>query len=67
VILFFFERSRFLRNDFAAAAFVMLALYLYEVAQGRESVKYYVAAGLAAGAGAMCHINILYMVGAIGL
>jgi 4-amino-4-deoxy-L-arabinose transferase-like glycosyltransferase len=63
----FFERSRFLRNDFAAAAFAMLAFYLYEVAQKRESVKYHVAAGLAAGAGVMCHINLLYMVGAIGL
>jgi 4-amino-4-deoxy-L-arabinose transferase-like glycosyltransferase len=63
----FFERSRLLRNDFAAAAFAMLAFYLYEVAQKHESVKYYVAAGFAAGAGAMCHINILYMVGAIGL
>jgi 4-amino-4-deoxy-L-arabinose transferase-like glycosyltransferase len=63
----FFERSRLLRNDFAAAAFAMLAFYLYEMAQQRKSVKYYIASGLAAGAGAMCHINILYMVGAICL
>ena len=62
-----FERSRFLRNDFAAAAFALLALYLYEVAQQRESLKYYIASGLAAGAGVMCHINTLYMVGAISL
>jgi hypothetical protein len=63
----FFERSRLLRNDFAAAAFALLAFYLYEIAQQRTSAKYYIASGLAAGAGVMCHINILYMVGAIGL
>jgi 4-amino-4-deoxy-L-arabinose transferase-like glycosyltransferase len=63
----FFERSRLLRNDFAAAAFALLAFYLYEIAQQRKSAKYYIASGLAAGAGVMCHINILYMVGAIGL
>jgi 4-amino-4-deoxy-L-arabinose transferase-like glycosyltransferase len=63
----FFERSRFLRNDFAAAAFALLAFYLYEVARQHESVKYYIASGLAAGAGVMCHINVLYMAGAIGL
>src|SRR4030095_1558049 len=63
----FFERSRLLRNDFCAAAFAMLALYLYEVAQQQRSIKYYIGSGLAAGAGVMCHINMLYMVGAIGL
>jgi len=63
----FFERSRFLRNDFAAAAMALIAFYLFEVAQRRASVKYYIASGLAAGAGVMCHINILYMVGAIAL
>jgi 4-amino-4-deoxy-L-arabinose transferase-like glycosyltransferase len=63
----FFERSRLLRNDFAAAAFALLAFYLYEMAQQRKSAKYYIASGLAAGAGVMCHVNILYMVGAIGL
>ena len=63
----FFERSRLLRNDFAAAAFALFAFYLYELAQQGKSVKYYIASGLAAGAGVMCHINALYMVGAIGL
>jgi 4-amino-4-deoxy-L-arabinose transferase-like glycosyltransferase len=62
-----FERSRLLRNDFAAAAFALLAFYLYEIARQRKSGKYYVASGLAAGAGVMCHINILYMVAAICL
>ncbi|HKP86092.1 MAG TPA: glycosyltransferase family 39 protein, partial [Blastocatellia bacterium] len=63
----FFERGRLLRNDFAAAAFAMLAFYLYEMAEQRKQGRYYVAAGLAAGAGVMCHTNILYMLGAIGL
>jgi 4-amino-4-deoxy-L-arabinose transferase-like glycosyltransferase len=63
----FFERSRLLRNDFAAAAFAMLAYYLYEIAEEKKRGGYYVAAGLAAGAGVMCHTNILYMLGAIGL
>ena len=63
----FFERSRLLRNDFAAALFAMLAFYLYEMAEQRKRGAYYVAAGLAAGAGVMCHTNILYMFGGIGL
>ncbi|MGA9771895.1 MAG: glycosyltransferase family 39 protein [Blastocatellia bacterium] len=63
----FFERSRLLRNDFAAAAFAMLAYYLYEIAEEKKRGSYYIASGLAAGAGVMCHTNILYMLGAIGL
>ena len=63
----FFERSRLLRNDFAAAAFAMLAFYLYQLAAEKKRAGYYIAAGLAAGAGVMCHTNILYMLGAIGL
>jgi 4-amino-4-deoxy-L-arabinose transferase-like glycosyltransferase len=63
----FFERSRMLRNDFAAAAFAMLAFYLYEIAAEKKRGGYYIAAGLAAGAGVMCHTNTLYMLGAIGL
>lgn len=63
----FFERSRLLRNDFAAAAFAMLAYYLYEIAEEKKHGGYYVAAGMAAGAGVMCHTNILYMLGATGL
>lgn len=60
----FFERSRLLRNDFAAAAFAMLAYYLYEIAEEKKRGGYYIAAGLAAGAGVMCHTNMLYMLGA---
>lgn len=63
----FLERSRLLRNDYAGASFALLAFYLYEVAEERHSAKYYAASGLAAGAGVMCHTNILYMVGAICL
>ncbi len=63
----FFVRSRLLRNDFAAAAFAMLAYYLYEIAEEKKRGSYYIASGLAAGAGVMCHTNILYMLGAIVL
>jgi 4-amino-4-deoxy-L-arabinose transferase-like glycosyltransferase len=61
----FVERSRLLRDDYAAAAFGLLAFYLYEMAEERKKTRLYVASGLAAGAGAMCHTNILYMIGAI--
>ena len=63
----FIERSRLLRNDYAAATFALLAFYFYEVARQRRSKAFYVASGLAAGAGVMCHTNILYMIVAIGL
>jgi len=63
----FFERSRLLRNDFAAATFALLAFWLYEEAQQHKKLKYYIASGFAAGAGVMCHTNILYMVAAICL
>jgi len=63
----FLERSRLLRDDYAAAAFAMLAFYLYEIAAARRSTRFYVASGLAAGAGVMCHTNILYMIGVICL
>ncbi len=63
----FIERSRLLRNDYAAATFALLAFYLYEVARKRQRAGYYIASGLAAGAGVMCHTNILYVVIAIGL
>lgn len=63
----FLERSRLLRDDYAAAAFAMLAFYLYEIAAARRNTRFYVASGLAAGAGVMCHTNILYMIGAISL
>ena len=61
------ERSRLLRNDYAAEALALLAFYLYEAATRRNSGKLYVASGLAAGAGVMCHTSILYMLGAICL
>ena len=63
----FLERSRLLRNDYAAATFALLAYYLYELARERNRAGYYVASGLAAGAGVMCHTNVLYMVIAIAL
>jgi 4-amino-4-deoxy-L-arabinose transferase-like glycosyltransferase len=63
----FIERSRLLRNDYAAATFALLAFYLYEIARQRKRAGYYIASGLAAGAGVMCHTNILYMVIAIGM
>ncbi|MEK6325165.1 MAG: glycosyltransferase family 39 protein [Acidobacteriota bacterium] len=63
----FLERSRLLRDDYAAAAFALLAFYLYEIAEERKKTRWYVASGLAAGAGVMSHTNILYMLGAICL
>src|SRR5262245_55995108 len=61
------QRARMVRNDYPAEAFALLAFYLYEVARERKSARYFVASGLAAGAGVMCHPSILYMVIAIGL
>jgi 4-amino-4-deoxy-L-arabinose transferase-like glycosyltransferase len=63
----FLERSRLLRNDYAAASFALLAYFLYEMAERRKSARLLAASGLAAGAGVMCHTNILYMVAAICL
>lgn len=63
----FLERSRLLRNDYAAATFALLAYLLYEMAERRKSARLFAVAGLAAGAGVMCHTNILYMVAAICL
>jgi 4-amino-4-deoxy-L-arabinose transferase-like glycosyltransferase len=63
----FFERSRLLRDDYAAAAFALLAFYLYEIAEERKKAGIFVAAGLAAGAGVMSHTNIVYMLAAICL
>ncbi len=59
------ERSRLLRNDYAAEALALLAFYLFEAAARRKSGKLFVASGLSAGAGVMCHSSILYMLGAI--
>ena len=60
-------RARLLRNDYLAEALALLAFYLYEAAARRQSSKLYVASGLAAGAGVMCHSTILYIIGAICL
>jgi len=43
------ERSRLLRNDYAAEAFALLAFLLYEIAEQRKSSRLYIAAGLADG------------------
>src|SRR5262252_8207947 len=61
------QRARMVRNDYPAEAFALLAFYLYERAEERKSARYFVAAGLAAGAGIMCHPSIMYMVIAPGL
>src|SRR5262249_6990939 len=63
----FFERSRMIRNEYPAAMFALLAFYLYEIAADRRSGRYYVASGLAAGAGVMVHTNLLYVPAAIAL
>jgi 4-amino-4-deoxy-L-arabinose transferase-like glycosyltransferase len=63
----FLERSRLVRNDFAAAALALLAFYLYSIARERKSNRLFVCSGLTAGAGVMCHTNILYMLVAIGI
>src|SRR2546423_1554891 len=61
------ERARLLRNDYAAEGFALLAFWLYDVAERRRQTRFYVGAGLAAGAGVMCHSSILYMIAAIAL
>ncbi|MEN3334030.1 MAG: hypothetical protein V7641_3395, partial [Blastocatellia bacterium] len=61
------ERARLLRNDYAAESFALLAFLLYELAERRKRARFYVGAGLAAGAGVMCHSSILYMIAAISL
>ena len=63
----FLERSRLLRNDFAGAFFAVLAYYFYELAEDKESARLYIASGLAAGAGVMCHTTTLYMFCALAL
>ncbi|MEK6301422.1 MAG: glycosyltransferase family 39 protein [Acidobacteriota bacterium] len=61
----FIERSRYLRNDYGAAMFALLAFYLYETAEQRKNWRWYLACGLAAGASLMTHTTGLYMVLAI--
>ncbi|HTG14146.1 MAG TPA: glycosyltransferase family 39 protein, partial [Blastocatellia bacterium] len=57
----FLARSRLVRNDLLGAAFGLLAFYLFEKAEERGRTWYYAVSGLAAGAGIMCHTNLLYM------
>ncbi len=61
----FLERARMLRNDYAAAFFALLAFYLYEIAEEKKQMRFFIAAGLATGAGVMCHTNDLYIFGSM--
>jgi len=61
----FMARSRLLRYDLLAAAFALLALYLYEKAEESKGKWYYVGSGVAAGAGVMSHTNVLYILAVI--
>src|SRR5262245_14338553 len=61
----FLEYSRHLRNDYSAAMFALLACLLYEVAEQRKRIAFYVGSGLAAGAALMCHTTALYIIAAI--
>jgi 4-amino-4-deoxy-L-arabinose transferase-like glycosyltransferase len=63
----FVERSRMVRNECVALAFVLLGYYLYEIAEDRKQAGYYVASGMAAGAAVMCHTNALFILAAICL
>jgi 4-amino-4-deoxy-L-arabinose transferase-like glycosyltransferase len=57
----FFERSRMFRYEHPAAMVALLAFYLYEIAEERQSKWLYIAAGLAAGTAVMVHTNLLYL------
>ena len=61
----FLSRSRVARNDMLAAAFGLLAFYLFEWAQDRRGKRLYIGSGLAAGAGVMCHTNLVYILAVI--
>src|ERR1051325_1832390 len=61
----FFARSRLARNDMLAAGLGLLAFYLYERAQEQERKSLYVASGIAAGAGVMCHTKLIYILAVI--
>jgi 4-amino-4-deoxy-L-arabinose transferase-like glycosyltransferase len=61
----FLYRSRFLRNDYSAAMFALLAFYLYEEAEKRKDWRWFMGSGLAAGAAFMSHTTALYMIAAI--
>lgn len=61
----FLGRSRLARNDLIAAAFGMLAFYLFETAEERKKSWHYACSGLAAGAAVMCHTNMIYMLAVV--
>lgn len=63
----FLYRSRFLRNDYSAAMFALLAFYLYEEAETRKDWRWFMGSGLAAGAALMSHTTGLYMIVAISV
>lgn len=63
--LSFLERSRFLRNDYSASLFSLLAFFLFEAAERRKSWRLYIGSGLAAGAALMCHTTAIYIILAI--
>lgn len=65
--VFFLERSHFLRNDYSAVMFALLAFYLYEAAERRRDWRLFAGSGLAAGAALMCHTAALYIIAAIAL
>lgn len=61
----FLERSHFLRNDYSAVMFALLAFYLYEAADRRRDWRFFLGSGLSAGAALMCHTSTLYMLAII--
>src|SRR5215216_1233091 len=63
----FLERSRYLRNDYSAAMFALLAFYLYDAAERRKSWQLFIGSGVAAGAALMSHTSTMYMLAAIPL
>jgi 4-amino-4-deoxy-L-arabinose transferase-like glycosyltransferase len=63
----FLERSRYMRNDYSASMFALLAYFLYEAAERRKSWRLFLGSGLAGGAALMCHTVTLYMLAAIPL
>jgi 4-amino-4-deoxy-L-arabinose transferase-like glycosyltransferase len=61
----FLTRSRLARNDMLASAFGLLAFYLFHRSEDRQRKWGYLASGLAAGAGVMCHTNLLCVLAVI--
>src|SRR5262245_21898054 len=63
----FLDRSRLVRNDYIAARLGLMAFWLYELAERKNLRWLYVACGVSAGAGVMCHTNLLYALVMIGV